>query len=129
MQLTNEQKENIINKWESQKDNPPALLELIRIAFPDKNVDGRSKEGRLVKEFLATRDISARGAHQYETKEPITLTKEQEEFIINNVQIMKANEMSRLLFKNGSLTPLSQETRTINDYIKTLDSSAFCIFG
>ena len=120
MELTDKQKEDIINKWESNEKNPPALLELIRIAFPDKNVDGRSKEGRLVKEFLATRDISARGAHQYKTKKPITLTEEQKEFITNNVQIMKANEMSRVLFDDRDLTPLSQETRTVNDYIKTL---------
>ena len=39
MELTDKQKEDIINKWESDKDNPPALLELIRIAFPNKKVE------------------------------------------------------------------------------------------
>ena len=69
--LTEEQKSIIIKEWNSRPDNPPALLELIRLAFPNENVDGRSKEGRAVKEFLGTRDIRARGAHEYQTKDEI----------------------------------------------------------
>ena len=33
-------------------------MELIKVAYPDRHdLDGRSKEGRLVKEFLAEKDI------------------------------------------------------------------------
>ena len=51
IKLSEDQKENIVNEWNSRQRNPPSLLELIKIAFPDKNVDGRSKEGKAVKGF------------------------------------------------------------------------------
>ena len=65
IQLSEEQKQNIVNEWNSREENPPSLLELIKIAFPDKNVDGRSKEGKAVKAFLASRSIKARAAQEY----------------------------------------------------------------
>ena len=64
--LSKEQEDRILKLWESRVDNPPSLLEIIKEAFPDKKVDGRSKEGRMVKEFLATKEIKARGAHEYQ---------------------------------------------------------------
>jgi hypothetical protein len=121
IELTEDQKSIITAEWNSRPDNPPALLELIKLAFPDQNVDGRSKEGRAVKEHLASRNIRARGAHEYQIKEEINLSDSDKEFIKNNLQTMKANEMSRYLFKNRSLGPLSKETRTVNEHIKTLE--------
>ena len=59
-ELTEEQKQSILNEWNSRPDSPPSLLELIKIAFPNQNLDGRTKEGRSVKEFLSTRSIKAR---------------------------------------------------------------------
>ena len=54
--LTQDQIDRILNEWNSREDNPPSLLELIRIAYPDNpDLDGRSKEGREIKAFLATR--------------------------------------------------------------------------
>ena len=120
-ELTDEQKSIITAEWNSRPDNPPALLELIKLAFPDKNIDGRSKEGRAVKAFLASQNLRARGAHEYQVKDEIELSDEDKEFIKNNLQTMKANEMSRYIFKNRTLGPLSKETRTVNDYIKTLE--------
>ena len=119
--LTEEQKLKILKEWNSRSEDPPSLLELINVAFPDKNIDGRSKEGRAVKEFLSTRQIRARGAHEYQPKEKIELTEEQAEFITNNAATMSANEMARVVFKNHELMPLSQETRTVNEFLKTLD--------
>ena len=121
IELTEEQKSAITTEWNSRPDNPPALLELIKLVFPDQNVDGRSKEGRAVKEYLASRNIRARGAHEYQGKENIELSDDDKEFIKNNLQTMKANEMSRYLFKDSKLTPLSKETRTVNEYIKSLE--------
>tara|TARA_Y100000310_G_C20659590_1_gene803952 strand:+ start:540 stop:1628 length:1089 start_codon:yes stop_codon:yes gene_type:complete len=119
--LTKEQNLKILEEWNSRPENPPSLLELINIAFPDKNVDGRSKEGRAVKEFLATRQIKARGAHEYQYKEKIELTEDHIEFATNNASVMNANEIARVIFKNHELMPLSQETRTVNEFLKTLD--------
>ena len=38
--LTEEQQEKILSEWNSRSENPPSLLDLIRVAFPDKTVDG-----------------------------------------------------------------------------------------
>tara|TARA_Y100000593_G_scaffold30011_4_gene59511 strand:+ start:10810 stop:11898 length:1089 start_codon:yes stop_codon:yes gene_type:complete len=120
--LTEEQQLRILEEWNSRPNNPPSLLELIQVAFPDEKVDGRSKEGKAVKQFLATRKIDARRSHEYKAKDKIELNEEQQEFVVNNAATMSANEMARVLFKNPELMPLSQETRTINDFIKTLDT-------
>ena len=122
-ELTNDQKKAILEKWESDPDNPPSLLELISAAYPDKpEIDGRTKEGRAVKAFLASNQIKARASHQYKAKDKIKLTEEQQEFITNNVSTMKALEMAKYLFDNPNLTTLSQECRTVNEFIKNLDS-------
>ena len=85
--LNDSQKELVINEWNSRPDNPPSLLELINLAFPDQKIDGRTKEGRAVKEFLSTRNIKARASHEYQPKKKLELTEEDEAFIKNNVKI------------------------------------------
>jgi len=121
--LTDKQENNISNEWDSRKNDPPSLLELIRVAYPDRhNLDGRSKEGRLVKEFLSKKDVRARGAHEYKAKELISLSEEQKEYIRNNVSAMTGLEIGKILFLNDQLTNLHQEIRTINNYIKTLEN-------
>ena len=56
--LSQDQKDLIINTWNSRKDNPPSLQELTQIIFPDvPDIDGRSKYGKAVKNFIASREI------------------------------------------------------------------------
>ena len=117
--LTEEQKQNVLQEWNARPDNPPSLLELIKVAGFE-NKDGRSKEGRAVKQFLATRKIKAHGAHEYQAKKKINLTDEDKEFIVNNMAFMKPMEMARVVFKDPNITVLHQETRTINEYVKSL---------
>jgi len=121
--LTAEQEEILLNEWNSRPDSPPALLELIRLAFPGQELDGRTKEGKAVKAFLASRDIKARGAHEYKAKKKIGLTEEGETFIKNNVEFMSSVEIARILFEDPNLTNLNQEARTVSDYIKSLEGS------
>tara|TARA_Y100000004_G_scaffold72771_1_gene81670 strand:- start:3785 stop:4870 length:1086 start_codon:yes stop_codon:yes gene_type:complete len=121
--LNKSQKELIINEWNSRPDNPPSLLELINIAFPDQGLDGRTKEGRAVKAFLASRDIKARASHEYQSKKEIKLSEEDKLFIQNNLEFMSSVEMGRLIFKDNNLTNLNQEVRVIADYVKELTSS------
>ena len=49
MKLSDEQKQTIRDNF---KDNPN-LLDLTRLVFKNEEIDGRSKEGRAVREFLA----------------------------------------------------------------------------
>ena len=122
-ELTNEQEEVILNEWNSRPDSPPSLLELIKLAFPDQDLDGRTKEGRLVKEFLAARSIKARAAHEYQPKEKAELSKEDEVFIENNLEFMSSVEIARMIFKNPQLTNLNQEARIVGEYIKSLENA------
>ena len=96
IKLTDEQKANVLNEWNNRPDAPPSLLELIRIAYPDKEYDGRTKEGRAVKKFLATRQIVADGAHVYKPKDKIELTEEHKEYISN---IKKTSKTASFLIR------------------------------
>ena len=41
LELTEDQQKQIIDLWNSQENDPPSLLELVREAFPDvENADG-----------------------------------------------------------------------------------------
>ena len=122
MELTEKQKLAVLNEWNSRPENPPSLLELIRIAFPDKDYDGRTKEGRAVKKFLATRQIVADGAHVYKPKEKIKLTEEHKEYISNNAGMMSPVEVARIIFKDNKISNLNQEARAVQEFIETLDN-------
>ena len=118
MELTKEQQDQILEAWNKDADNPPPLLEIIQLAFPDKNVDGRSKEGRMVKAFLSSHDLKARGAHEYQHKEAIELSKDHVEFIHNHYPDMAPLQIAKVIFDNEELGPLNQETRVVAEYVK-----------
>jgi len=120
--LSEGQKQKIIEEWNSRPKNPPSLLELINLAFPDKKVDGRSKEGKAVKAFLADQSIKARAAQDYKHKE-IKLTKDHKEFIDNNYKMMTFVEIARVIFANEKITNLNKEAKVVEAYIKEIDPS------
>lgn len=125
IELTEEQKELILNEWNGRPNSPPGIKELTSLAFPaieEKYKDGRSKYGRAVKTFLATRKIKAHGAHEYQGK-IIELTEDHKQFIDNNASMMNAQEMARVLFADNTLSNLSSEARVVNEYIKTLNNT------
>jgi hypothetical protein len=121
--LTEEQKLKLLTEWNNRPDNPPSLVELVRVAFDRDDLDGRSKEGKAVKEFLASRQIKPRKSHEYQAKGLIDLSLEQKEYIGNNCSTMTGIEIAKILFKNEELTNLSQETRSVLEYIKTLPTN------
>ncbi|NBW12022.1 MAG: hypothetical protein EBR82_28725 [Caulobacteraceae bacterium] len=122
-ELTEEQQLNLLNEWNNRADNPPSLTELVKLAFGRDDLDGRSKEGKAVKQFLAARQIKPRKSHEYQAKGLIELTEDQKEYISNNCATMTGIEIAKILFKNESLTNLSQETRSVLEYMKTIPSN------
>lgn len=115
--LTEQQKEAIMNEWNDRPTNPPSLLDLIRVAgFEGK--DGRTKEGRAVKAFLASKEIRALGAHEYQPKPEVVLTEEQEEYCRNYASTMRPHEITKVLFPHA--THKSQECKAITKYIEEL---------
>jgi len=121
--LTEEQQLKLLNEWNNRPDDPPSLVELVRIAFDRADLDGRSKEGKAVKNFLASRQIKPRKSHEYQAKGLIELNNEQKEYISNNCHTMTGIEIAKILFKNESLTNLSQETRSVLEYMKTIPNN------
>lgn len=121
--LTEEQQLKLLKSWNDRPDNPPSLAELVKIAFDRDDLDGRSKEGKAVKQFLASRQIKPKKSHEYEAKGFLELLPEQKEFVSNNCNMMTGLEISKILFKNESLTNLSQETRSVLEFMKNIPSN------
>jgi len=118
--LTQEQMDKILEIWKSNPKAPPFLKDISKTVF-DKEVDGRSREGKAIKEFLASQNLVPKVTQDYIPKEEIILNEEQKEYLINNSSTMNALEMSRILFKNNHLSNLSKEARSVNDFLKTID--------
>ena len=79
--LTEEQQLKLLKEWNDRPNNPPSLAELVKLAFDRDDLDGRSKEGKAVKQFLASRQIKPKKSHEYEAKGLIELTVEQKEYL------------------------------------------------
>ena len=128
VEISVEQQRQLLEEWNSRDSNhpdgPPSLNELIKLIFPDvKKANGRTKEGRAVRAFLSSKSITARSLHDYIPKEKIELTEEHQEYIINNLRTMRGYEIARVIFANPDLSHVSQEARTVNEFIKNLDSN------
>ena len=121
--LSEEQQLKLLNEWNNRPQNPPSLNELVKIAFNREDLDGRSKEGKAVKTFLASRQIKPKKSHEYEAKGLIDLTNDQKEYASNNCHTMTGVEMAKILFKNENLTNLSQETRSVLEYMKVIPTN------
>jgi hypothetical protein len=121
IELTDEQKLLIIKTWNDNKENPPSLQELTQIAFPDvPNIDGRSKYGKAVKNFLASRELKVKTKSEYTPKDRLEFTQEQKDFISSHAATMSFVEIARNLFNNYALSNLSIESRSVEEYINTL---------
>lgn len=114
--LTEKQKEEILKLF---KQNPD-LMFITRKVFNDESIDGRSKQGRAVRKFLAEQDKKANTSLAPKV-EQVHLTKEQKEFLMtDNIEVgMNALEVARLTFKDRDVQPLSMKHRVIVDFLKT----------
>ncbi len=117
-ELTDEQKKKALEAW--NEDHDISLKKITEAVFGPE-VDSRSKLGRSLREFLASRDIKARPAQVYKKKGFLELSDEDKEFLANTASTMTALEQARQLFKNELITQTDQETRTVYDFRKTLD--------
>jgi hypothetical protein len=127
MELTPAQKQLILDTWNATPDAPPSLKTLVELIFGE-GVDGRDIRGKLIKQFLATRNFRAKATSDKENKTSlITLTEEMKLYIANNANNNTALEMARELFHNEHLTNLNAETRIVNEYLKSLTGQV--IFG
>lgn len=115
IQLTEEQKQKI----EEEFAKNPDLKHITQIVFDDDSLDGRSKEGRCVRAFLINKSLDFTTTLVPKAEE-VDLTSEQKQFLMgNNVEKgMNALEVTRLAFKDRGIQPLSQQHRTVMDYLR-----------
>ncbi len=121
LELTEEQKNQLLDLWNSGiQDLKPITVNLFGEGF-----DGRSKEARAIKSFLATRKLKARPSHIKILKTSgIELSEEQKEFIRNNAANIKPLDLVQELFNNYSLNNLSAEYRCVINFIDEEDIEA-----
>ncbi len=120
-ELTEAQKQLIISEWDKRSDSPPSILELIVLVFPyvkSEEVDARSREGRLIKQFLIDKDLKP--TDPYANKICI-LTEEQREYIRNHCSFVKPLKMAQDLFNDPKLTPLSKEFIVVAGFVKQFE--------
>jgi len=118
--LTNEQKKSILEHWQAGVDSGkvPNIMELTATIFGPET-DGRSKEGRAIKDYLASLQIKPQTSDVYE-KKTVNLTPEHQEFVKSNRDNMSSVEMARVLFTNPKLTNLSKEARSVDEFNRSL---------
>jgi hypothetical protein len=103
--------------------NPDATLtEITSYAYNDEKIDSRSKEGRLVKQFLLDNKIEYKNKSVTQ-RERVNLTEEQKEFIKNNYKGQNYVDLAKTLFSNDRLTHVTLECREVNSYIQELQKN------
>lgn len=119
--LTKEQEDAVMTLWNSRPpDKPPTVIECVRIAWPDiPGINSGFVEGIAVKKFLASRKLKTAG--YLLRRGLIPLTDEQKEYIDNNCDKLRAFEMARILWKDIKINSVSRETKTIRDYLKSIN--------
>lgn len=114
MDLSNDQKVFIDENFTQLPD----LIELTRAAFMDNSLDGRTKEGRAVREYLAKKDLNYKTTKVEKVKN-INLSTEQKEFVEEYARDdLNAYRIAQIIFPDKNLSPLSKETLVIAEHIK-----------
>lgn len=115
--LTNEQKTKILNLINADSSKPPSLKDMVVDLFPDTLFDGRSFEGKAIKEYLATLNVKAKSSSDNKYKQPFILTGEQELYIRNNYTIASITEMARALFNKQNISRINLEYKAIQEFL------------
>lgn len=112
--LTPEQEQKILDVFGTNPD----LIHITRTVFDNPELDGRSKEGRLVRSFLASRGKSYATTKVEPTKE-LDLTDHHKNFLLQNVESMSVFEMGKVLFPDaGIVSVLNKECRAILAFLR-----------
>ena len=94
------------------------LTELTRQIFMNESLDGRSREGRAVRAYLAEQDISYSTRH-VSRLDDIILTDIQKEFVGNNCSPgVSSLELAKLVFSDNKIKHLSKEFWSVHNYIQ-----------
>lgn len=114
MELSEEQKEFLVTNF---KENP-SLIDLTRRLFGDPDLDGRTKEGRAVREFLSSQNLEYETS-AWEKMEDIDLTEAQVDFIKSQAENgLSAFQISEILFPDVSVKRFSKQHLCVLDFLR-----------
>jgi hypothetical protein len=117
MSLSDEQKESIKNTYRKTTD----LNEIVRIVFDNPDIDGRSKEGRLIRSYMIEVGLKFKTSTRRK-KEGIEFTKEQRDFIIEHANSGSSSlRIAEILFPDREIKPLSLEQRAVYSVINEIN--------
>jgi hypothetical protein len=102
-----------------QKNPEATLTEITIYTYNNENIDSRSKEGRILKQYLLNNNIEYKNRSVFQ-RNRIVLTSDHQEFIKNNYKNQHYLDMAKILFKNNDLTHLNLEAREVNKYVETI---------
>jgi hypothetical protein len=98
-----------------------SLIELTQKCFKDDKLDGRSKEGRLVRKFLIENEI-AFDTTKREKKEGIEFTDQEKQFIIDQAKTgLTSFKIAELIFPDKEIKSLSIEQRAVLDVLREVN--------
>lgn len=120
IELTLDQQELIRKAFEGGAT--PNLSELTRSVFNNQLIDGRSREGRAIKEYISEFKIGKVRVNVINKIDPYVLSEDQKEKIKSS---FKDKDFSTLIFtrkllNNDSISALHQEHRAVHEYVKSL---------
>ncbi len=114
IEITPEMQKIILENWSKKK-----LDEVVRMCFNDESLDGRSKQGRAVRDWIVKNGLKVKTS-KVEKKGEMELTEAHTDFIMQNSENMTAMEMARVLFPEKKITPLHGEFIAIQKYLKSI---------
>mgnify|MGYP001398025390 CR=1 FL=1 len=112
--LTEDQKKFI----KDNIDKYPELSEMTQKVFDDPFLDGRTKEGRAVREYMLSQDLEYKTS-KIEPVEDIELTKD-DKAIINTYseEGLNSYQIATMLYPDQEITPLSKASLVVAAYVK-----------
>lgn len=117
MILTDEQEQLIKDTYRTTTD----LNEITRSVFENPEIDGRSKEGRLIRSYMIETGLKFKTATRVK-KEGIQFTKEQREFIVDHANSGSSSlRIAEILFPDKEIKPLSLEQRAVYSVINEIN--------
>lgn len=117
---TEEEKQKVLNFWNSRKSSPPSLSEIVSHLSDGESDEPRSNPwGYKARQILIDAQLKPQ-TKKWEKVDGIELTEEQQLFIKNNIQDNRPIDLARTLFPNAKISPLGREVRAINNYLKSI---------
>jgi len=123
MELTEEQKTCI----EENHAIMPDLIQLTRKVFNNNSLDGRTKEGRAVREHLSHKGIAYKTVNTPRGRK-ISFTPEQKDFIIQYAnEGMNSYQIAQVIFPDKVIKNLSSEQRAVVSFLKAYSPSSITL--